>query len=74
MKGYHLEYRPYEPVTESTLVGCRRCDNTWYEDMLHTTGLRINGAMKIYDVCDKCRLPTDDLVGVPARREPKDEK
>lgn len=74
MKGYHLEFRPYEPVTENTLVGCRRCYNSWYEPFLHTTDIRINGPMQIYDVCDKCRLPTDDLIGIPAGSEQKDKK
>lgn len=60
MKGYRLPTKvDHTPVREKVLVGCRRCRNTWKEEMeLFKDTPRINSAMLIYDCCDKCI--TDD--------------
>jgi hypothetical protein len=56
-KGYNYPYvfeiKP--PVVEKTLVGCRRCNETWSEDYAHHGNFRINGPMMIYDYCDNCK-------------------
>lgn len=60
MKGYRNPYVEYKPVVEPTLVGCRRCMNAWYEDRIHTSGMRINGAIYSYDYCDKCKTENEE--------------
>ena len=57
MKGYINKdlFAPYEPVDENTLVGCKKCNNTWYEKHTFTTAVRINGVGYFYDYCDKCK-------------------
>lgn len=59
MRGYFIPTKPYEPVTEQALVGCKRCRNTWYEAFTFTNGLRINSAMMLYDICDKCKTGSE---------------
>lgn len=59
-KGYHLLNAPeYKPIKELTLVGCKRCRRTWREEYFHTTAIRINGPMYMYDACDQCLEPGD---------------
>ncbi len=57
MKGYIVEPEPYEPVVESTLVGCRRCHTTWVQDIPHSSDVRVNGPLYLFNACDVCYDP-----------------
>jgi hypothetical protein len=52
--GIIFKSNEYKPRRENTLMGCKNCRKTWHENYLHTTPVRINGPMYIYDVCSEC--------------------
>jgi hypothetical protein len=62
MKGYFLDPEIYQPTEEDILVGCQRCRECWYEKRMFTTGMRINGPMYCYQVCEKCKTPNDKII------------
>lgn len=55
IKGYHIPIDPkiFEPTEDNVLVGCRRCNTTWYERRM-VGPLRRNSAYLDYDYCDNC--------------------
>lgn len=62
MPGYKFPIKipDMTPVKTNVLVGCRRCKNTWSEEMmLPKDGCRINSTSYQYDCCDKC-ITEDD--------------
>jgi len=55
MKGYYKQKQPYQPVEETTLVGCLRCRKFWREKKWHYTQARTDTPDYIYDFCDCCK-------------------
>lgn len=65
MKGYYNKdiFAKMTEVTEEMTVICRRCGNTWKEEVTHC-GV-ISGFPRVYDYCDRCKewvMNKQDLV------------
>lgn len=58
MSGYNFKIKPLKPEMKDTLVGCKRCRKTWYEERLNF-GTSINSAHYDFDCCDDCITEND---------------
>jgi hypothetical protein len=56
-KGYTRSFRPLKLRKERLTVHCKRCNNTWEEDVEHY-GI-FAGYARDYDYCSKCITPED---------------
>lgn len=57
-KGYNLPIKVEgfcAASIQNTLVGCQRCNETWYEEMFRSNNIWINGPYYKYDYCNKCK-------------------
>lgn len=60
MRGY-WKYSKTEydvPELKEALVGCKRCGNTWTEDIYTSSQLK-SGLAASYDCCDNCITDKD---------------